>query len=70
MMVGAVVDCRPIGTMVGEPSAIYSTTPMAPAFCAFVTFTAKEHVPRSMSAKEPFSDPAANALQPRPCCRR
>src|SRR5438094_5548054 len=48
-----------------EVSALGSQkmTPAAPASCALVTFTTKLQLPRSMSAKSPWSDPAGRAAQ-------
>src|SRR5271154_745183 len=66
MMVGMVVESRPLGMMVGVLSAMYRTTPIAPAFCALVTLIAKAHEPRLISAKSPLSDPDGKALQPNP----
>jgi hypothetical protein len=39
-------------------------TPAAPAFWAFVAFTAKPHVPRRMRTTFPVRLPAVSALQP------
>src|SRR5690348_772283 len=48
----------------GLPS-LKMTTPLAPAACAFSTFTPKKHVPRWMSAIRPGTKPLkSEALHP------
>ena len=51
MTAGIVIDASepPIGT--GGPASLFTTTtPTAPAFCAFLTLTTNVHRPRSSNA--------------------
>src|SRR5215831_1094307 len=62
---GIEVFDRPEGLSCVSVVGSHTTTPEAPAFCAWVTFTTKLQLPRSTSTKKPLRDPAGSTLQPK-----